>query len=141
MMKRNLLIPSFLTLTMYAQGADLSGPVSGAVYNAGSRSIRPILGVPGSSYLGDAIASGLDAAAVSPNHKLAIAIRDGRGVVFTGVDEASPVATEVDAIAGADKLFWSSDSTVAGLYSSTSGAIETWRNGAMQPTTPTGEMR
>ena len=132
MIKRNVLIPSLLTLTMCAHGADLSGPVSGAVFHSGSRAIRPILGVPGSAYLGVAIASGLDAAAVSPNHKLAIAIRDGQGVVFTGVDEASPVEAEVDAIPGADKLFWSSDSTVAGLYSSKSGAVQTWRNGGLR---------
>lgn len=132
MIKRNVLIPSLLILTMCAHGADLSGPVSGAVFHSGSRAIRLILGVPGSAYLGAAIASGLDAAAVSPNHKLAIAIRDGQGLVFTGVDEASPVEAVVDAIPGADKLFWSSDSTVAGLYSSKSGAVQTWRNGGMR---------
>ena len=132
MIKRIVLIPSILTLTMCANGADLSGPVSGAVFHSGSRSIRPILGVPGSAYLGDSIASGLDAAAVSPNHKLAIAIRNGQGVVFTGLDAASPAEAEVDAIPGADKLFWSSDSTVAGLYSSKSGEVQTWRNGEMR---------
>ncbi len=132
MIKRNILIPSLLTLTMCVYGADLSGPVSGAVFHSGSRAIRPILGVPGSSYLGDAIASGLDAAAVSPNHKLAIALRDGRAVIFSGMDEASPMETGLDAISGADRLFWSSDSTVAGLYSSKSGAVQTWRNGGLR---------
>ena len=38
----------------------------------------------------------------------------------------------MDAIPGADKLFWSSDSTAAGLYSSKSGAVQTWQNGRLQ---------
>ncbi len=132
MIKRNVLIPSLLTLTMCAHGADLSGPVSGAVFHSGSRAIRSILGVPGSAHLGDAIASGLDVAAVSPNHKLAIGVRDGRGLFFTGIDGASPVEAELDAIPGADRFLWSSDSTVAALYSSKSGAVQTWRNGGLR---------
>lgn len=123
---------SVLTLTLCAHAADLSGPVSGAIFHGGSRSIRPILGVPGSAYLGGAIASGLDLAAVSPNHKLAIAIRDGSGVLLTGLDGAPAAEIQLDAISGVDKIFWSGDSTAAGLYSSGSGAVQTWRNGELR---------
>ena len=123
---------SVLTLTLCAHAADLSGPVSGAIFHGGSRSIRPILGVPGSAYLGGAIASGLDLAAVSPNHQLAIAIRDGSGVLLTGLDGAAAAEIQLDAISGVDKIFWSGDSTAAGLYSSGSGAVQTWRNGELR---------
>ena len=52
-----------LALPLAAQNSSVRGPMSGYVLEANS--VRPIVGVPGASYLGDGLISNARAAAVS----------------------------------------------------------------------------
>ena len=47
-------------LSLWAQEARLSGPISGLVFDRPSHSIRPIMGLPGAAYLGDPLVDGLE---------------------------------------------------------------------------------
>ena len=78
-MKRNLSISVFTagTLAVFTAGTlaaqtRFAGPVSGIVFDAKAKSLRPIMGVPGASYLGNALAADMDLAAVSPDGKFAL---------------------------------------------------------------------
>ena len=62
-------------LAALADDARVSGPVPGFVFDRSSQSIRPIFGVPGSSYLGPSVMDGFDIASVSP---LGISALEGR---------------------------------------------------------------
>ena len=60
-------------LSAVGQMASLRGPVSGLIYDASSRSIRPVVGFPGSSYLGRPILRDLGKSFVAP---------DGESIVY-----------------------------------------------------------
>ena len=57
MLKSRTALVSFAVLigglTLSAQEATLSGPISGYVFDSASRSVRAIMGLPGAAYLGD----------------------------------------------------------------------------------------
>jgi hypothetical protein len=91
----------------------LSGPVSGIVFDEPSRSLRWIVGVPGAAFLGPVLEGDLDAAAVSPNGRTALAIRGDR--LFRARLGGKPPAWELlDAEAERVRhLVWSTDSSMA----------------------------
>ena len=65
----------------YAQQGNVAGPVSGIVFDRASRQLRPVLGIPGASLLGDPIVLGVDAASawVAPLQNAAfVAASDGK---------------------------------------------------------------
>jgi hypothetical protein len=64
-----------------AQQGTVAGPVSGLVFDRASRELRPVLGIPGASLMGEPIALGVDAAAawVAPLQTAAfVAASDGK---------------------------------------------------------------
>src|SRR5262245_9826140 len=86
----------------------VGGPVSGIVFDQKSHSLRPMIGVPGASYLGSPLLEGLDAAAVSPDGTLALAVSEGRLLLVSGLPDAASAGAPVDgAVSGADRLAWS----------------------------------
>ena len=108
--------------------AAVSAPVTGFVFTT-SGAIRPMFGVPGAAYLGDAIAGGLSAASVAPDGSAALAVQpSGKLVLNSGLRGAAPVALAVSgAIAAPDHFAWApntnagSANTAAAVYSSGTG--------------------
>ena len=76
MASRILLAVTALLMAGAAAGqmASLKGPISGIVYDAPSRSVRPVMGFPGSSYLGKAIVNDVQMASISPDGESALVI-------------------------------------------------------------------
>ena len=100
------------------------GPVTGFVYDAQARAIRPMLGLPGAAYLGAPVVSALEAASVSPDGSTVVGIQAGRLVVYTGINNAAPPARRVPAaISGADRFAWAPSSAAAVVYSSTQAQV------------------
>lgn len=92
------------------QTAALEGPVSGVMYDAPSRAIRTVNGIPGAAYLGAAAVSGLDAAWVAPDGEKALVERDGAWFLVTGLRGAEPQWRGLEGLAerpGA--VAWSAD--------------------------------
>lgn len=121
MMKRYLLT-GLLAAAAWAQDG-IRGPMSGLVFDEHTKALRPVLGVPGASYLGAAIASGLDSAFVSPNAKLALAVRDGH-LGLLDLSGAELLWTEL-AAAGRIRVAWNSDSTSAAVWNE-DGRVDLW---------------
>ncbi len=120
-------------LTLAAQEASISGPLSGFVFDRASRSIRPIVGLPGAAYLGDAVAAGLDWAAVAPEGAVALAARDGRLWAVRGVGaEQTWVAVE-GVVATPDRAAWNADGSLAVVYAREEGRVQFLRNLADDP--------
>jgi hypothetical protein len=87
-----------------------------------------MLGVPGASYLGAAVAAGLDAAAVSPDGAAALATQEGQLTLVSGLRGAAPASAPVSGgIADADRIVWSPDGATAAVYSSRGGFAQVLR--------------
>lgn len=67
MAKCNRLVAMFAAAAAlaYAQQGKVAGPIAGYVFDGAARAVRPVLGIPGASILGDAVQVGYDAAAVT----------------------------------------------------------------------------
>ncbi|MBL8215274.1 MAG: hypothetical protein JNK87_31430 [Bryobacterales bacterium] len=80
-----LRLASFLLLTGCALQAQITGP-STLVFDEATRSLRFVLGVPGASHFGPALAEGLTAMAVSPDGSRALGSHDGQVASYQMVD-------------------------------------------------------
>jgi hypothetical protein len=115
-------------LVALADDARLSGPVPGFVFERSSHSIRPIFGVPGSSYLGPCVADGFDAASVSPLGVSALATQSGKLYFIRHLNSTPDSMPLVGAISGATLFSWSQDGLSAALYSVDSRQAQLLRN-------------
>ena len=127
-------------LTLAAQEARLSGPISGFIFDRASRSVRPIVGLPGAAYLGDPLVAGLDWASAAPNGAAALAMRDGKWYALRGLGEAAAWA-EVDGGPSApERVAWSPDGSAA-VVSAPGGGLRFLRSLLESPTAaPTVEL-
>jgi hypothetical protein len=110
---------AFAAMAAAQPSAGVAGPVTGFVITAGA--IRPMLGVPGGAYLGASVlATGLDAALVSPDGSAALAVQQvDQLVLYNGLRSGLPTALGVKgSIAGPDHLAWAPNSASAAVYSS-----------------------
>jgi hypothetical protein len=135
MISKTLWLAGACALMALGQDSRLSGPVPGFVFHLPTRSIRPIIGVPGSAYLGPMVAQDLDAASVSPLGKSALATRGSKLYFLQGLDSGEPVATPIDgAISAVDRFAWSQDGLSAAVYSADSRQAQILRSpDAAQP--------
>jgi len=101
-----------------AQTASWKGPVSGLVYDAPSQALRPLIGVPGGSYLGPAIAGGLEAAFIAPDGDLALVIKAAQPVLLSGLQGEIQELPLPDLGAPFDRVAWAGNSKTAIIYSS-----------------------
>lgn len=93
------------------ESTRIAGPTSGLVYDAPSRSLRVVMGVPGAAYLGGALASDLDGGSVSPNGRFALTVADGALNLVSLADQAvSSLGSSAGCASGAAAMAWSADS-------------------------------
>jgi len=112
-------------LAALAEDARLSGPVPGFVFDRSPQSIRPIFGVPGSSYLGPSVADGFDTASVSPLGVSALATQSGKLFFISSLNSSQPDSMPLDSAisqTGVSALLfaWSPDGLSAAIYSADS---------------------
>lgn len=104
----------------------MAGPVAGLVHDHPSQSLRLILGVPGAARLDTPVVSGVEWASVSPNGRLALAVREGSTLLYS-YDPAFSELTET-AVSGAVEppslAAWSLDSASAVVYSAESRSLQ-----------------
>ncbi len=93
------------------ESTRLAGPTSGLLFDAPSRSIRVVVGVPGAAYLGAAVASDLDNGSVSPDGRLAVIMSAGSASLITMAD--SSTVSLGDGCEGA--IAWAADSSAVAL--------------------------
>jgi streptogramin lyase len=96
-----------------AQTSGWRGPVSGILYDEPARALRPVVGVPGGSYLGPAIVDDLDAAFVSPNGESSLASTAGRALLIRSLRSDMQTTTPLETCADMDVAAWTADSRFA----------------------------
>lgn len=98
------------------ESTRIAGPTSGLVYDAPSRALRVVMGVPGAAYLGGALAVDLDGGSVSPNGRFALTIADGALNLVSLADQTMiAVGSAGCAAQGSAALAWSADSSLVAL--------------------------
>jgi hypothetical protein len=120
-----------LAISGWAQpSAGVAGPVTGFVFDAQSDALRPMLGIPGAAYLGNAMAIGLEAASVAPDGSVALAVQQGgKLMLYSGLRSAPLAALTVSgAISRVDHFAWAPSGNAAGspaaVYSSRTGQAQ-----------------
>ena len=119
------LVALWLLATCLVAQSDLRGPLGGFVYDGARQAIRPLLGVPGASYLGEAVVASLDSAWIAPDGKQAVAAARGRLWLIRGLDTGEVRWTELER-GTADRAAWAEDAGAVALYSKEGGWLRVW---------------
>lgn len=96
--------------------AGVNGPVTGFVFDSQAGAIRPMLGIPGGAYLGNPTATGLATAAVSPDGSSALAVQNGKLVLYNGLRTAAPVVSSVGGVIANPSYFAWADNDTAAIF-------------------------
>lgn len=126
----NLFLLALAVLPLFGQ--TLESPSTTLVFHSASRSLRPIIGMTGSSYLGQALYSDLDFASVSPDQKTVIIETAGHIKLIRNTQDSEEIESAVTAI---DHILWSTDSSTAILFSSANRQLQWIINGKAGPAT------
>ena len=115
---------SFLTAALAASllpalpGQSMTGPLQGLTFDSPSGSLRSVVGSYGSAVLGPALLRGLDFASVAPQRTRAIACEQGQCFLVDGLGTDTIARTAIgDQLDTPDGAAWSTDGTVAAIYS------------------------
>lgn len=108
----------------FGQSVDAHLPVGGFVYDGSVRGLRPMLGIPGSSYLGAPVVENLDAAWSSPNRDIAVFSREGSTRAVRGLKTLTPFELETELLPGVTKVAWSASGNRAVLYKEADGSLQ-----------------
>jgi hypothetical protein len=101
-----------------AQVASFSGPVEAFAFDLPSRSVRPVIGFPGSSSFGPAIVERLEFGSVAPQQNYAIVLQGLVWHLASHLDAARPSLTPLKGITARPQgITWSADGSTALLYS------------------------
>jgi hypothetical protein len=120
-----------LCLVAVALAADpaMSGPLAGFVLDQETRSVRPVLGVPGSAYVAAAVLQNVDALAVSPDGNRALAAQAEGLAWVERLPGGDFNAVRIEGSAGADRLAWSPDGSAAAAYGADARSVQVLVNG------------
>ncbi|MGD0437571.1 MAG: hypothetical protein ABSB86_14010 [Bryobacteraceae bacterium] len=117
-----------------AQVASFSGPVEAYAFDLPTRSVRPVIGFPGSSSFGPAIVEDLDFGSVAPQQSYAIVLKGVVWQLASHLDSARPSAQTLTGITARPQgVAWSDDGSLAILYSLAGNWIQTVSGLPTQP--------
>ncbi len=108
-----------------AQPASLHGPIAGFVFSGATKTIRPLLGIPGAAHLDRAILKHVDSASIAPGGNWAFITRAGQSTFVRGLSDLAPAESSIGGLIDAvDRVVWSRDGSFALLYSSSGNQLQ-----------------
>jgi hypothetical protein len=106
------------TTRLPAQQTSLTGPVEAFTFDQPTRSIRAVIGFPGTASFGPALLDNLELASVAPGQSYGLVFEDGKCLLVSGL-ASKKISTA--AIAGVtrypDGIAWAANASLAILYS------------------------
>jgi len=112
----------------HAQTGRVAGPGLGFIHDTGSHSLRPILGVPGSAYLGPPLMEEISFATVAPDGKLALVWKGKQAFFFRPDLDPGFTRLPEGELAEPALAAWAADSSAVVLYAETARRVQTIRN-------------
>jgi hypothetical protein len=111
-----------LAASVAVQAQPFSGPVEGFAFDLQTSAVRVVLGRPGSAMLGRSTLPDVEFASVAPGRSYALAVREGRLILATNLDETEAhVADLGEARDSPDGVAWSGDGRIAVVFSRSNG--------------------
>jgi len=108
-----------------AQSTSFHGPISGFVYSHTSRTVRPLFGIPGATYIGSPLLDQVDSASIAPGGKWAMITKGGHSAFMRGLSDLAPAESSPDGLIDAvDRVLWNRDGSYALLYSSSGNRLQ-----------------
>lgn len=116
-MRKALWIAMFLFAAsgLHGEAGAIGGLISGVVFDAPSRSLRPVVGVPGAAYLGQPVTRGFDAVSVAPDGRQAIVLAAGRLYWMSDVLAGLPARELAEDVGPWELAAWRKDSSKVAL--------------------------
>jgi len=120
-----------LTAPIFGQGFSLEGPIGGFVFDAPSRSIRPLVGLLGAARLGSPVLTGVAFASVAPDQRKAITLSEaGLQLIADLRNPAASAQSLPGAIPSASQALWADGSSAAVLFSASEKQLQfVWQDG------------
>src|ERR1700733_10602712 len=113
-----LILGFIATGSVGAQQATLNGPVEAYTFDAPTRSLHAVIGVPGAASFGPTLLDNLDFASVAPGQTYGIVFESGKCLFVSGLDSKTISTTVIAGItAYPDGIVWSRNGSLAILYS------------------------
>lgn len=127
-MRRALLaaIAGLSMTPLFAQFQEVSGPGMGLVFDTGTRTLRPVHGIPGSAFLGAPVSEALSFAAVAPNGKSALGWSGAQPFVYGS--GATPLPLPEGTLMEVTHAAWQADLSAVVLYAAGTGQIQRIRD-------------
>jgi DNA-binding beta-propeller fold protein YncE len=120
-----------------AQPASFQGPIVGFVFSGASKTVRPLLGIPGATHAAPPILSRVDSASIAPGGKWAFITRAGHAGFVSGLSDMAPAESSIGGagvlIDAVDRVVWSRDGSFALLYSSSRSRLQRVQLSGNQP--------
>lgn len=125
-MRKHFIAAALAASICAAAEGRLNGPVSALVLDRASHSIRPVIGVPGSAYLGAQIAEGVDASAIAPSGAAGLCAAGGSLYLMRSAEGADWSSVRIaEGLQGAVRIAWRPDSSAAGVLDE-GGILRVW---------------
>lgn len=116
----------FASLAGLASAQSLRGPVESFMFDAPTGTLRAVNGFPGSATFGNALLSDVEFGSVAPYKNYAIALQDGHWLLVSGLDSTHVATAPLSGVFGRPEgAIWSSDGSVAILYSTSGNWMQT----------------
>jgi len=121
-----LLLGLFGASCLPAQQTTLSGPVEAITFDGPTRSLRAVIGFPGSASFGPALMDSLEFASVAPHQNYGIVFEGGKCLFVSDLNlkKISKVAI-ANITAYPDGIVWSANGSLAILYSRAARLFQT----------------
>src|SRR5713226_1167739 len=122
-------IAAVLAASLGAQSPSWNLPGSGYVYDSVARTVRPVVGFPGSSYAGRAALTGVAWASVAPGGRSALVVQEGRLWWVPDLSNANFPPVGIDGIDSSVDCRWSADASKTAMLSPETATV-TWLSGS-----------
>jgi hypothetical protein len=120
-----LIAPLLIAFPATAQSPVWQSPAKGYLYDQVTRTIRTMVGIPGSAYAGPAVQSNVEWASLSPGGRSSLLVRGGHLAWFPDLNADAAALDFADV---PDACVWSADSTRAVALSQKAGSVS-WLSG------------
>jgi WD40 repeat protein len=101
-----------------AQPTSFSGPVVAITFDAPTRSVRAVLGVPGAASFGPTLMDSVDLASVAPLQNYGLVFESGKCLFVSGLGSKTISSVVVAGVTSyPDGIVWSANGSLAILYS------------------------
>jgi WD40 repeat protein len=109
-----------------AQQTTLTGPVEAFTFDAPSRSVRAVIGLPGSASFGPALLQNIDLASMAPGQSYGLVIEGGKCLFVSNVGSTKISSSAIAGVSGyPDGIAWSAGGSLAILYSRSGSWLQT----------------